>query len=192
MASGGKSLLSWLSVSTDFTQSTVNGDLSWNLAARKGTEAPRHVFIVLQDITRADNQLRSNMIFDKIGVTEVSLEINGKQEPTDKIKLNFDQNHVARAYHKLLSFMGRDQNVDTGLQISQHDFRTLYPIYYFSLEHLDLMKQSVVGIYFQATIQRPAHINNYRVIAIILSDKSILLEGVGGQMKFLETPIQNL
>ena len=36
--------------------------------------------------------------------------------------VKFEQNSVARAYHRLMSFMGRDQNVDTGLQISQRDF----------------------------------------------------------------------
>ncbi len=59
------------------------------------------------------------MIFDSLGVSEVSLRINGHQEPSEDIVLNFDQNHVARAYNRLMTFMGRDQNVATGLQILQ-------------------------------------------------------------------------
>jgi hypothetical protein len=94
--------------------------------------------------------------------------------------------------------MGRDQNVDTGLQISQLDFKTLYPIYYFSLEHLDMMRQSVVDIHFRARVKRPTNvagdirIPNYRAVAVILSDKSMLLEGVGGRMRFIDAPVENL
>ena len=88
--------------------------------------------------------------------------------------------------------MGRDQNVDTGLQISQLDFKNLYPIYYFSLEHLDLMGQSVVDIHFRANVQRPVGIANYRAVAVILSDKSLLLEGVGGRIRLIDAPVENL
>ncbi len=98
---------------------------------------------------------------------------------------------MARAYHRLMTLMGRDQNVDTGLQISQLDFTSLYPIYYFSLEHLDLTRQSVVDIHFRASVTRGA-IDNYRAIAVILSDKSMLLEGVGGRMKVIDAPVENM
>ena len=77
------------------------------------------------------------MIFDRLGVKEVSLRINGQQETSEDIQLDYDNNHIARVYHRMLSFMARDQNFDTGLQISPLDFKNLYPIYYFSLEHLD-------------------------------------------------------
>ena len=62
------------------------------------------------------------MIFDQLHVTDVSLRINGQQEPTEDIQLNYSQIQIARVYHRILSFMGRDQKVDTGLQISQLDF----------------------------------------------------------------------
>jgi hypothetical protein len=132
------------------------------------------------------------MIFDQLGVSEVSLRINGQQEPSEDIQLDYGNNQIARVYHRMLSYMGRDQNVDTGLQISQLDFKSLYPIYYFSLEHLDLMRQSVVDIHFRAPVQRPAGVDNYRAVAVILSDKSMLLEGVGGRMRVVDAPVENL
>ncbi len=104
--------------------------------------------MALHDAALVNNQTRSIMIFDKLDVSEVSLRINVHQEPSEDILLNFDQNHVARAYHRLMTFMGCDQNIDTGLQISQLDFTTQYPIYYFLLEHLDLIRQSVIDIHF--------------------------------------------
>ena len=131
------------------------------------------------------------MIFDQLGVSEVSLRINGQQEPSEDIQLDYDNNQIARVYHRMLSYMGRDQNVDTGLQISQLDFKNLYPIYYFSLEHLDLMRQSVVDIHFRARVNPPGGVN-YRAVAVILSDKSMLLEGVGGRMRLVDAPVENL
>ena len=65
-----------------------------------------------------------------------------------------------------------------------------YPIYYFSLEHLDLMRQSVVDMHFWSRIA-PAGVN-YRAVAVILSDKSMLLEGVGGRMRIVDAPVENL
>ena len=94
----------------------------------------------------------------------------------------------------MLSHMARDQNVDTGLQISQLDFKNLYPIYYFSLEHLDLMRQSDVDIHFRARIAPAGGVAlpNYRAVAVILSDKSMLLEGVGGRMRLIDAPVENM
>ena len=192
MQTGGKTLLSWLSVTTDTKEDDINGVFTWHLAAKQGVSAPRHIFVALQDRARTGRQLGSHMIFDQLGVSEVSLKINGQQEPSEDIQLDYGNNQIARVYHKLLSFMGRDQNVDTGLQISQLDFKSLYPIYYFSLEHLDLTRQSVVDIHFRARVQRPPGIAEYRGVAVILSDKSMLLEGVGGRMRIIDAPVENL
>jgi hypothetical protein len=191
-------LLSWLTTTTDVKQDNIDGTFTWHLAAKQGVSAPRHIFIALQNRDRLERQLSSHMIFDKLGVTEVSLRINGQQEPKEDIQLDFNNNHIARVYHRMLSYMGRDQNVDTGLQISQLDFKSLYPIYYFSLEHLDMMRQSVVDIHFRARVQRPTNaagdvlIPNYRAVAVILSDKSMLLEGVGGRMRLIDAPVENM
>ena len=190
MDTGGKSLLSWLTVTTDAKEDNVADTFTWHLASKQGVSAPRHIFIALQNRERLGRQLSSHMIFDRLGVSEVSLRINGQQEPTEDIQVDYNQNHVARVYHRMLSYMGRDQNVDSGLQISQLDFKSLYPIYYFSLEHLDLMRQSVVDIHFRARIA-PAGVN-YRAVAVILSDKSMLLEGVGGRMRLIDAPVENM
>ncbi len=63
------------------------------------TKTHRHIFIALQNNERINDQDESIMVFDKLGVSKVSLRINGHQEPSEDILLNFDQNHVARAYH---------------------------------------------------------------------------------------------
>ena len=86
---------------------------------------------------------------------------------------------------------GTRSNVDTGLQISQLDFKTLYPIYSFSLQHLDLSKHSVVDVKFQARVGTPPA-GGCRAIAVILSDKSMILEGGGGKMRVIDEPVENM
>ena len=179
-------------MSTDVKEDNIDGIFTWHLASKSNVSAPRHIFVALQNTNRLGSQEHSHMIFDQINVNDISLKINGQQEPSVNIELDYASNNIARVYRRLLSFMARDQNVDTGLQISQYDFRSLYPIYYFSLEHLDLTRQSVVDIYFRARIQRPAGIANYRAIAVILSDKTLLLEGGGGRMRIIDAPVENL
>ena len=79
---------------------------------------PRHVFVALQNLNRtqgADLQTYSHMIFDQCDVSEVSLRISNQQEPAENLILNYAENQIGRVYHRLWSFMGRDQNIDTGL-----------------------------------------------------------------------------
>jgi hypothetical protein len=193
MDQGGRSLLAWHEVTTATTSSTLSGIFTWQLALTKNVSAPRHVFVALQNINRAqgdDLQTRSHMIFDQCGVSEVSLRISNQQEPAENLILNYAENQIGRVYHRLWSFMGRDQNVDTGLQISQLDFQTLYPIYYFSLQHLDLSKHSVVDVKFQARVTAPG--GGFRAIAVMLSDKSMILEGGGGKMRVIDAPVENM
>ena len=56
------------------------------------------------------------------------------------------------------------------------------------------MRQSVVDIHFRAKISPPAGaaIPDYRAVAVILSDKSMLLEGGIGRMKLVDAPVENL
>ena len=42
------------------------------------------------------------MIFDQLEVSEVSLRINGEQEPSESIRLNYEINNIARVYHRML------------------------------------------------------------------------------------------
>jgi len=78
MDQGGRSLMSWADITTATTTGTVAGVFTWQLALTKNISAPMHIFVALQNLNRtqagADHlQLRSHMIFDQCGVSEVSL-----------------------------------------------------------------------------------------------------------------------
>ena len=49
MDTGGKSLISWLTVSTDAKEDYVNDTFTWYLSSKQGVSAPRHIFIALQN-----------------------------------------------------------------------------------------------------------------------------------------------
>jgi hypothetical protein len=67
------------------------------------------------------------MIFHKLGVSEVSLGTNTRQEQSEDILLNFE----TKKNSMRMTCMGRYLEVDTGLQISQLDFTKLYLIFTF-------------------------------------------------------------
>ena len=66
-----------------------------DLASKQGVSDPRHIFIALQNMDRLGSQEHSHMIFDRLGVREVSLRRNGQQEPSEDIQLDYDSNHIA-------------------------------------------------------------------------------------------------
>ena len=66
MDTSGKSLLSWLTVTTDTKEDNVNGTFTWHLASKQGVSAPRHAFIAIQNMNRLNSQEHSHMIFDRL------------------------------------------------------------------------------------------------------------------------------
>ena len=48
MDTGGKSLLSWLTTTTDAKEDDAAGTFTWHLASKQGVSAPRHIFIIIE------------------------------------------------------------------------------------------------------------------------------------------------
>ena len=67
MVTGGKSLLRWLTTTTDAKED--NGTFTWHLALKQGVSAPRHIFVSLQNRDRLGSQEHSHMIFDQLRVS---------------------------------------------------------------------------------------------------------------------------
>ena len=189
MNMGGTTLLSWYDTTVNsFGGPTAPGLFTWQITSQRGLAAPKHIFVALQYANKINDQTKNPMTFDRLGVSRVSLRVNGHDEPSEAIDIDYAHNKFARVYQRLASYMAHDQNVDTGMQISQREFYSLYPIYYFSLEHMDLTKQSVVNLVFRAQVGE----GGYRAIEVILSNKAMIMEGVGGRMKVLDAPIEIL
>lgn len=159
-------------------------DLTWKLAVRSGSERPRHIFIAFQNTNKRNSQQANAMIFDNFSLTDIHVLLNNERFPLSDLSLNFNQRRYMRAYKMLLEFMGRDQNVDTGLQISSEDFRTLYPIYHFDLEkQSDRLKSSISDIYIRSRFS--ALPGNYRGYAFVMSDRILKIESDGSKMNII-------
>ena len=149
---------------------TTNSDLTWKLAVRSGSERPRHIFAAFQRDDRRNSQQANAMIFDNLGLSDIHVLLNNERHPLSDLNINFAEKRYTRAYKMLLDYMGRDQNVDTGLQISIADFKSLYPIYHFDLEkQSEKLKDSISDIYIKAKFR--GNPGNYRAYAVVMSDK---------------------
>ena len=73
MDTGGNSLLSWLKTTADNVETSINGIFTGHMESKQGASELRHIFVALRDKARLNSQTRSHMIFDQLGVTEVSL-----------------------------------------------------------------------------------------------------------------------
>ena len=156
-------------------------DISWKLASKSGLEKPRHVFVCFQAAARRDDQAMSPHVFDALDLQQIHIAINSKRFPTSDLNLDFNGRRYGRAYKMLLDFAGRDQNVDTGMQVTLSDFRTLYPIYHFNLEKQeDRLKDSTLDITVKAKFGGAP--GNYRAYALILSDRLLTITADGGKM----------
>lgn len=81
---------------------------------------PTHMFIGFQEVSRKENQGKTNMVFINNGVK--------------KIPTNLDWSKV---YAALLSAGYKNIDVDTGTVISYSDFAKLYPIFPFDFTAQD-------------------------------------------------------
>ena len=156
-------------------------DLSWKLASKSGLEKPRHVFVCFQAAARRDDQAMTPQVFDALDLQQIHIAINSKRFPTSDLNLDFNGRRYGRAYKMLLDFAGRDQNVDTGMQVALSDFRTRYPIYHFDLEKQeDRLRDSTLDITVKAKFGGAP--GNYRAYALILSDRLLTITADGGKM----------
>ena len=161
-------------------------DLSWKLAVRSGSERPRHIFVAFQLAARRDSQTANPMIFDALSLTDIQIRLIAVRVPQSDLDVNFAERRFQRAYKMLSDYLGRDQNVDTGTQISAEDFRTLYPIYHFDLEtQSERLKDSISDIYVWAKFS--ANPGAYRAYAVVQSDRSMLLSGDGRKMNLVSS-----
>lgn len=161
-------------------------DFVWKLAVRSGAERPRHVFIAFQLTAKRNSQEQNPMIFDALTLSDIHLKLNATRVPVSDLDMNFAERRFQRAYKMLADYMGRDQDVDTGFQISCEDFRTLYPIYHFDLEaQSERLMDSITDLYVRARFS--ANPGNYKAYAVVQSDRTMLLSSDGRKMNLLSS-----
>ena len=175
----------WQAGQIDSLSQQTTSSLTWKINSVSGTERPRHVFIAFQKSSRRDTQEECRLVFDNLDLREISLTHGTQRYPLSSLDLNYAEGRYSRAYGWLLDFKGRDQDVDTGLQVSAREFASLYPIYHFNLEHQpeglnDSVKELTVRVTLGQTVP-----DGYTVYAFIMSDRVMSLHSDGQKLNFL-------
>src|SRR5215813_838532 len=86
------------------------------------------IYIALQDITR-ENANSNSLVFDHMNVRKIYIKLNNRKYPLADIVTDFDTNDFLFHYNNFV--LHKDQ--DSGIQITQREYKELYPIYYFDL-----------------------------------------------------------
>lgn len=156
--------------------------IRWKLAITGGVERPRHIFVAFQLLNKRGNQEANPMIFDHLNITNIHVLLNNERTPMSDLSLDFQQRKYSRAYKMMVDFMGRDQDVDSGLQIDTNSFGTLYPIFHFDVEkQVEKLKDSVTDVYVECRMSEPTK-GPYRAYAVVLSDKILKIQSDGNKM----------
>lgn len=163
---------------SQFTTSTP----TWKITTLSDVERPRHVFVAFQRNGRRSDQLENGVIFDTLSANEVRLVYGGRMYPQSSTRIDYAQKRYSRVYGWLLDFMGRDQDVNSGLQLSYEDFGKIAPIYHFDLEYQEEgLASGVKELEFQATLAAPIAAG-YRIYAFIMADRTMTLSTDGMRM----------
>ena len=112
---------------------------TWRITSLSGSQAPRHIFIALQNSERhpAANSQKILIIccFDNGNLTRVFVRVNSTQYPERELTCNFTHanRNYSRAYMMFMEAVNKYQDTDTGSQISAEDWANLYPIHHFDV-----------------------------------------------------------
>ena len=171
-----------------FDGATIAG--TWDVATNSSMALPNHIFMCFQATTQENSFEQNNMIFQHAKLTQARCWINSVQHPKREFTCDFtDKNDdYSRLYMAFQSAVGKYSDTDSGSQISIADFKNLYPIIHFNTSKRD----DLVNIHeakiklewrLASRFQYPSGTNaNYNVYCLILSDRFLKLQGIGGKM----------
>jgi len=168
-----------MNATSQFTTSTP----SWKITALSSDERPRHIFIAFQRNGRRDSQTENGLIFDTIGASKVEIVYGGRSHPQSSVQINYTEKDYSEVYGWLLSFMGRDHNVDAGTQLSFEEFGKIAPIYHFDLEFQEEgLAGGVKELELRAVLDSTAAANGYKIYAFLMADRTLTLSSDGMRM----------
>ncbi|KAJ8914307.1 hypothetical protein NQ315_011294 [Exocentrus adspersus] len=98
---------------------------AWAVKTTSHVESPRYVIVCFQ-VEKLDKLKKDTTYFDHINITNIKLSLNAESFPTERMRLNFDNNDYNEAHFRYTEFQSncsrRDENerpstVDVRLEI---------------------------------------------------------------------------
>lgn len=133
---------------------------------------PTHVYVILQDANRLDNQEQVSMFFNNMNLEECYTEVNGLRFPDRPIKVDFLKHEYTELYSR---FLNACEEGDTYLDYET--FGSTYPIIHFDIskhpEHLyENTNFPTITLYLKF---RAVPANNYVAWVIVENEREATL-----------------
>jgi hypothetical protein len=184
--SGSKRDLVWDNSNHYYSEPRLDQSGSWLI---KTTEhRPVRCYVFLQEADKFKNQLKNNMVFDNYDLNRIFIRVNSdRQFPNKEYVINYNvgtEQDYSRVYKNYLDACSAVHSDSCKPSISYHDFKDLYPLYYFDLSSQD---EGVWESTTQAHITVEYYLNTaptsqFRIHAVLDTQRKITLRGVNGRM----------
>jgi hypothetical protein len=148
------------------------------------TQAPRRIYVALQNSGVQNNQDGNNMAFQTKNLQEIYVRINGKQHPETAYQCDFtagSENWV-RAYN---AFSQQKDDSSDGVVVSMQKWHDLYSIYVFDVSHQgDTPYQNVSTSDIEVHLKlRTAPTAAYVVYCCIQSERELAFTGSSSMLE---------
>ena len=152
-----------------------------------GVENPKHVFVFFQQ-TRKQNALTQNPYlfdtFDLDGDDSAKLSTCRLEYGTTFYpEVEYDEDNANQIYLDLIDFRYRKNDYNSGTQLQDNNFSTLYPIIYFDLRST---KPSMTGdpkkLAFHYKLNEAANAHDYTIYAAVLNEKEFVIKQLGNEL----------
>lgn len=174
--------------SKDLNGNASNVPFNWRIGSQLAR--PTQVAIVFQLNTRDTDYALNPAQFDHIA-DRITLRVNSKVFPKEEYTLT--QRNFVRAVHEAHRMANKHNDYADSSLITVSNFRNIYPVYVFNLEHLEEgIYKNVSGrieLDLRASLNNiyganPITINTY---AIITAEKEMTFDSINGEMKFVKS-----
>ncbi|KAJ8917905.1 hypothetical protein NQ315_002598 [Exocentrus adspersus] len=76
---------------------------AWAVKTTSHVESPRYVIVCFQ-VEKLDKLKKDPTYFDHINITNIKLSVNAESFPTERMRLNFDNNDYNEAHFRYTEF----------------------------------------------------------------------------------------
>jgi hypothetical protein len=168
---------------------------TWRIVST--TKRPVRAIIYFKKVARSESLTENNMCFDHLRLNELYIQLGDRSRKYPELPFtpNYETDDYMREYNAYLAGCGIVHNYECKPVISYEEFKTLYPMYVIDLSHLEegiFEEITDLEIYVKwrlaSTVTGDSQADsgiNYRVHAIVETERDIEIAGANGKVTLL-------
>lgn len=171
----------WKIWTTDLGTSTQT---SWTVTSKSAK--PTKVYFAFRAKTRHNVQTSNGALFDNVGVTRITLDVNNKQFPELAYESNFTTQNFMRLYNAYLQASGKGgpENDDVGVALTAKEWANLYTIYCFDISKRDeTIFENITSAELRLNVSC-ANTDKW-AFCVVESEKEAVISGLNRSMSFM-------